>query len=121
MSATLSVIDPAKFKSLPLVTPDFGERVLIFHCAFRLVEPLLAGVALAGAGDVGAQPGHGILNGGDDGIAEGVSDLPLIVGGLNGFAGGKLNVECPIGGADDGDGELNHAGTEAQRSSEVQP
>lgn len=92
------------------------ETVITFHC----VKKDSSGLALAGAGDVGAHPGHGFLNGGDDGVAEDVSDLPLVVGGLNGFAGGKLDVELSRCGADDGDGELDHPGSEPQSAAEAQ-
>lgn len=85
-----------------------GDKILIFHCAKKPEQPLSAGSALAGAGDAGVYPVHGVANGGDDGIAKNVPDLPLIGAGLDGFAGLKLDVELAGAGADDGDGELDH-------------
>lgn len=106
---TITVSDANdKLKSLPLMGADFGDKELIFHCVLKPGHSLSMGAALAGVGDAEAEIGQGGVNGGLDGLQEGSGKASLVLGGLNGFAGLKLDVEVSLSGGENGQGELEH-------------
>ncbi len=107
-------ISAEQLQKLPLPSAEDLEvslgKVTVFH-----VTVSAPGGTLAGVGDLHADLADGGLNGGGNSLAQGLGEVPFVVGGFNGLGGVELNIETALAGADDGDGELEHAGEETTK------